>query len=126
MKCTSVLQIPPSSFDLDELDVLCPADGAMALVTSALQSNGNLQTPRDVIRTCSFNYLQSTCCASAKFSFNINVGKLNSAACRTLEEKLTPVFAKYHMEFKCEMVDSVPCQPSGWLISKHEQSATAC
>ena len=27
---------------------------------------------------------------------------------RILEKKLTPVFAKYGMEFKCEMVDLAP------------------
>lgn len=29
---------------------------------------------------------------------------------RILEKKITPVFAKYDMEFRCEMVDTVPCQ----------------
>ncbi len=33
---------------------------------------------------------------------------------RILEKKIAPVFAKYDMEFRCEMVDTVPCQAL-WL-----------
>lgn len=73
----------------------------MALVTSALQTE-YIQTPRDVIRTCGdmwrLNALKVSCITHCKDIANE----------RILQKQLTPVFAKYDMEYKCEMVDTVP------------------
>ena len=94
-------------FQLDKIyELRSPWDGVFSICTSALNSQSDLQTPRDFQwRSFPMHFRDGICSAViASFWFIWSY----SAHCRTLINRMRPLFAKSGLIFECEIVSEVP------------------